>query len=358
MKILLLEEYSGFFKNLKEGLVANGHEVLFIATQDRWKKIDGMDIIISSRYGGLIGKIVRRFKILFYMRHMKGFDVVFLINQSFLLQGISTFMLWFLKRNNKRFFLSACGGDVQYIDYGLNSGYRAWPYDGCLQEATKIYKKPHHKRLNANVASVVDGVIPVTYEYAEAWRNSKYKELLLPTIPLPMNTDVVKMSSQNFKKKIIFFHGLSRECFKGTIHIVKAMKNMKEKYPEDIEIIIDGRMPLKDYLKLLDRVNVVIDGCKGYTYSSMNSLYSMALGKIVMIPAEKECIDEFQLKEDPPVIHTSANSEFIERQMEFLVHNNRDKLKEMSIKSRRFVKEIHGHRLIADKYVKAWSNFF
>ena len=76
MKILLLEEYSGFYKNLREGLIANGHDVTFIATQDGWKKIDGMDYAIGSNFTGFLGKLIRRVQLLRYLPKMKGFDVV------------------------------------------------------------------------------------------------------------------------------------------------------------------------------------------------------------------------------------------------------------------------------------------
>lgn len=38
MRILLLGEFSAFHKNLKEGLVALGHEVVLASHGDGWKK--------------------------------------------------------------------------------------------------------------------------------------------------------------------------------------------------------------------------------------------------------------------------------------------------------------------------------
>jgi glycosyltransferase involved in cell wall biosynthesis len=350
MKILLLEEYSGFYKNLREGLIANGHDVTFIATQDRWKKIDGMDYVINSRFTGILGKLIRRVQLLRHLPKMKGFDVVLLINQSFLFQGLSSLTLWYLKKYNKKFFLSACGGDVQYANFGLARGYRYWPHDGCEHEITEIYLKSHAIRLNRKIAKVIDGVIPVTFEYAEAWRNSPYRHLVLPTIPLPINVDSITPALISFDQKIIFFHGLNREVFKGTPYIRKALENMASKYPDEIEVIIDGKLPLNEYLDLLRRVHVVIDSCKGYSYASMNTLYSMALSKIVMMTCTDECVSEFGLEEVPPIIAITPSVKHIEDQIEWIIRN-KAKLQDLSISARFFVSEHHSCKLIAKKYV-------
>lgn len=349
MKILLLEEYSGFYKNLKDGLIANGHDVTFIATQDGWKKIDGMDYIIGSKFTGYMGKIVRRWQLLRHLHKMRGFDVVLLINQSFLFQGISSLVLWYIKKNNKKLFLSACGGDVQYALYGLSGGYKNWGFDGIEDIIKKKCLNSHSKRLNKKVAGVINGVIPITYEYAEAWRNSIYNELLLPTIPPPINTDLVKHRFAPFDQKIIFFHGLNRGEEKGTKYIQQAMVNMASKYPDEIEIIIKGGLPLNQYLELLSSVNVVIDNCNDYSYSSMNGLYSMALGKIVMRACAKECLSEYGITETPPIIPIIPDVKQIESQMEWLI-NNKAELKNLSIRSRSFVLKHHNHKQIAKKY--------
>ena len=55
MKILLLGEYSGIHKNLKEGLVELGHDCVVASAGDNWKKIS-TDINLESIFKGLVGK--------------------------------------------------------------------------------------------------------------------------------------------------------------------------------------------------------------------------------------------------------------------------------------------------------------
>ena len=74
MKILLLEEYSGFFSNLKKGFEKEGHEVILCGTPDNWKKIQGLDLYIGSPFKGIIDKIIRRIQLLLHLKKFKGFD--------------------------------------------------------------------------------------------------------------------------------------------------------------------------------------------------------------------------------------------------------------------------------------------
>lgn len=356
MKILLLDDYSGLFKNLRHGLLKNGHQVTFIGTGDRWKKIDGMNIKINSSDAGIYGKLIRRFQVLWYLRKMKGYDAVLLINQSFLFRGISLLMIWYLYKNNNSIFLSACGGDVPYAEFGTKGGFKAkhFPHAGIKDDKQlNKYLKPFNKRLHLKLCEYLVGVIPIAYEYAVSWRHSDQASLLLATIPPPINTSEIQPRYLDpNKKKITFFHGLNREDYKGTSFITEAMKNMAKKHPNEIEIIIDGKMSLNKYLDLLANVDVVIDQCKAYSYSSMNSLYAMALGKIVMVHCEDEAVKEFDFGEEPPVFKISADVDIIESQIERILAMKGD-LKKLSIKSRNYVEKYHSSELIAEKYVES-----
>ncbi|GAB6034743.1 hypothetical protein JCM17795_09450 [Galenea microaerophila] len=86
IKILLLGEYIGLHKNIKEGLELLGDEVIVAARQDGWKKINN-DINLDSSFKGFIGKIHRHQKFWFYLRTFKNFDVVQLINPLDFIQG-------------------------------------------------------------------------------------------------------------------------------------------------------------------------------------------------------------------------------------------------------------------------------
>lgn len=351
MKILLVGEFSGFFKNLKTGFLSLNHEVTLMAGDDGWKKIDGADISITSKFSGLFGKISKRIQYIINVVLLPKYDVVLIVNPNIGLSFISKIFSVILKRKGDKVFLSACGTDLEYLNYGLSKKFDYWPYDDCNEYPQRS------KSVHKNIMSIVDYVIPTFYDYAEPWRNSNYKDKVIKTIPLCIDTKSIStyFPSADKNKKIVFFHGLNRECFKGTKYIKEALLNMQKKYPDDVEVVIDGQMPLSEYLKLMERVDVVVDQCKVYSYGSMNSLYAMSMGKVLMGGLRNECIDEYNLQNlSSGIIHIEPDVEQISKQIEFLIQN-RDRLKIMGEENRKFVEQNHDISIIAKQYAKLFK---
>src|SRR5699024_360448 len=85
-------------------------------------------------------------------------------------------------------------------------------------------------------------------------------------LPFPINIEEISYTENIIKDKIVIFHGLNREASKGTGFIREAMEKLQENYKDEVEIIIDGYMPFDSYMKLLSKVNVVVDQCLTYGY--------------------------------------------------------------------------------------------
>ncbi|GAB6034742.1 hypothetical protein JCM17795_09440 [Galenea microaerophila] len=47
--------------------------------------------------------------------------------------------------------------------------------------------------------------------------------------------------------------------FKSTKYIEKAFDYLSKNYPNDIGLIIDGKMPIEQYLNLMRKTNILID---------------------------------------------------------------------------------------------------
>lgn len=120
MKILLVGEFSGFFKNLKIGFLSLGHEVTLMAGEDGWKKID---ISITSNFLGFFGKVSRRIQYLYNIIFLPKYDVVLIVNPNIGLSFISKIFSMLLKSRGSKIFLSACGTDVEYLNYGLSKKF-------------------------------------------------------------------------------------------------------------------------------------------------------------------------------------------------------------------------------------------
>lgn len=357
MKILLVGEYSSLHKNLKEGLVELGHEVTIAADSCGWMDIRP-DINFSSTRKGLIGKLETYIvNPLASLHLLKGYDIVQFVSPLVLhpktLPLVKYFYRKLIENNGKSFLLSA--GDDSYFATIANEelAYTPWKdaekYDGFDPSSWKSSKIVSW---NEELVSIVDGVIPIMYEYAYGYRARSVKNLL-QTIPIPMNLSKIKYKENIICNKIIFFHGLNRYGFKGTHYIEKAFEVMNKKYPNDINCIIEGKLPLEKYLKLISSVNISLDQTSSYSYG-VNAVYSLAMGHVVMSGSEPESLLEFNVNESP-IINIRPSVEDIISKMEFILDNRRN-IDEFGYKSRIYAESLHDHVIIAKKYIAAWSS--
>ena len=189
------------------------------------------------------------------------------------------------------------------------------------------------------------------YEYEVSYRSEPNK--LLTTIPIPINTKKVEYQENIIGNKLTIFHGLTRYGFKGTRHIEDAFMYLSNKYPHDLELIIDGKMPLDKYLQLMRRTNVVID--QMYSHSlGVNGVYAMAMGKVVMGGAEQESLKSLGVLSSP-VINLSPNAQSIIDNVEKLLAN-KDRIVSIGLESRQFAEKVHAHTKVAQQYIDTWTN--
>jgi glycosyltransferase involved in cell wall biosynthesis len=356
MKILLLGEFSGFFKNLKIGFQELGFDVTLIAQGDGWKNIDGADFSLDSKLKKPFKGIHIAFNYFKNLKHMKEYDIVLVINPSFFKKVIGNIILKYLTKHNKNIFLSACGDDLEFISFGLKGGFRFWPYMGLHGKSSiDRYQSNHEKNIHSNLLKYVVKIIPTSTMYKIAWDDSKYRKKVTNVVPMPINTDEIRHKPLKIleKNKIIFFHGLSRECFKGTQYIREAMNNIQIKYPDKVECIIEGSLPLNEYLKIIGKAHVVIDQCKSYDYNGMNTVYAMALGKVVMGGCQPEVLKEFSI-DRCPIIGIEPNSKQIEEKMKFIIEN-KTKIEKWGMQSRRFVEKYHDVKVVSKIYMKLFE---
>lgn len=354
MNILLLGDFSALHKNLKDGLFELGHNVTIASDGDGYKATP-RDLDLTQKLPSFFGKIEIRIKLLLYLyTKFKEYDVVQIINTFHFYKTFfpNKFFIKKLCSNNKKVFLLAAGTDSFFWKYGkIRMKYS--PHNDILKYDLKSAKHPFESKrmidFNKYVANKVDGIIPVSYEYMTCYKDHPK---LLNFIEMPMNSDAIIYSENIVEEKIVIFHGLNRYGFKGTRHVEKAFEILKEKYPNDLELIITGHMPLKDYLLTMKKTNVVIDQTYGYS-QGMNGLYALALGKIVLGGAEPESLKCMGI-ERSPVINIKPNSQSIINKIEDIILN-KEQIKEMGLNSRKFVEQVHGHEKVAKKFIETWK---
>lgn len=352
MKIALIEDFSSLHKYLKEGLQELGTEVVLASSGDGWKKIRGADIklpVISDRN---ICHRINYFKELnSFAQSVVNYDVVQVMNTNLFSCFNNTYIMKNLKKNNKIFSVVSAGDDYAYFKAYKSGRYKYHAYNYIPQKRVNSNTLKGRLRIRSGVyvENISDIIIPTMYDYTLGYDTPK----LYRIIPLPINVSSIEYRENIIKDKIIFFHGLNRELEKGTPLIREALKKLKSKYPNDVEVIIDGHMPFDKYTELMRKVNVVIDQCYDYAYG-INSCIAMAQGKVVVTSCKNVAIDAMGASYNPFVsILPDVND--IYGKLCTLVEN-RNKIQEMGYRSRKFVENYHDHVTIAQNYLEAWNS--
>ena len=372
MRIVIIGEFSSFAKNLSVGFRQIGHECFVFSSGDGFKKIDqekssSYEVVMPKPGRGVWGyfksmlhqwrESIKLQSFVKGIAESQKFDAALIINPTFIRMKnhfwqphFTKDMLQSILSNPHNIYLSACGGDVPYFDFWKD---HSWKNRHIVEVGMSQYYTEATKCHFSFCMTFINKVIPVMYMYAEAWRESDYTKdcKTLPTIPLPVITSNYQIKNE-LKTKIVVFHGIIRPEEKGTPIIVEAMNRLQEKYPDEVECVAKGGMPLNEYLTLLNKTNILIDQAHSDSVG-MNGLYALAMGKVVLSGNMPENQKEFN-EYDCPIVNIMPDSNQIFEELEKLVID-RDKILELSKKSREYVERVHDANVIARKYIEIFE---
>lgn len=379
--ILIIGEYSGFGSNLKSGFEALGCRVVQYVTRYSWKAIpfEGEGIEIDTRNLRWMGRAIPQswrlrhllspLRLIHWINSYKGcFDTILITNYLFLtdrqIDRTALFRiadLPALLKPGGRIYLSALSDDYAYMTYG--SRMRFWMHDG-LDISRHFFLRNGTERIFRKLMPHIHGVIPAMYCYYESYRQLlletergrdpllKTPFRLYPSLPLPIDTERISERMPDIGQRLVIFHGLNREEHKGTFFIREAMERIARRYPDQVEIVIAGRMPLTEYLTVVARSHIIVDQCKSYCYG-MAALYGMAQGKVVLSGCEPETLADFAL-EEIPVVPIRPDVSQIERELEKLIRDP-ERIERLGVASRRFVESFHSKKKVAQRYLDLFN---
>jgi hypothetical protein len=355
IKVLLLGEFSGFYAHLAAGLRSLGHEVTIAAGYDGYKSIRP-DIALERQETGRLSQLSSYVLPWAKLRKLSGFDVVQVVHPF--TPNLRFFpnyhFLQIVKRSNGKLFMSAAGSDPVYWQIA-RSRLPYGPFDDYLQY--DLQKKQHkfqtgpYLETNKKIAQLCDGIIPIMYDYFVGYRDfENLKEL----IPLPVDKDKIAYQPPDYSKgPLKVFHGLTRYGFKGTRFVQEAFDRVSNKYPNDIECRIEGKLPLQDYLKLMATQQVIIDQVNSFS-TGMNGLFSMAGGKVTLGGSEP-IANQANYGEESPIVNVLPETSQIISKLEMIL-DRRAELTTMAEEGRRFVETHHCCRKVAQRYLDVWAS--
>lgn len=353
-RILLLGEFSALHKNLREGLLQIADVQVDIASSgDGWKKISGVTIPFPQlRSMHPIDRTKYFLDEVSFINRIGTYDVIQLINPNILSLPLRRRLHKAVRRNAKCLSVLTCGDDYRITQAYLDGKFRYYVHDydktAVQYYTSKSWRARRTIKNELLLEKYTDVTIATGYEYLVGCSGKKNTY----AIPLPINVDTIKYTENVVEDKIVFFHGLIREDAKGTKFIREAMERLKENYPNDVEIILDGHMPYDKYLQVLRKTNVLVDHCVGSS-CGMNGCIAMAQGKVVLSGNSLEMRNTFGM-DSCPVLHIEPDVNLIYSQMEWLV-KNRDQIPEIGRQTRKFAEKYHDCKLVARQYLDAWK---
>ena len=366
MRIVVIGEFSSFAKNLIEGLTKNGHSCYHFTWGDGYRKIglsgEGYQIKNYRSLRTLCKSVIERMKLRRHVKKMskeKKYDVVLVLSPSFIHRKyffwdtrFTKNMILSLVKDPNNIFLSGCGNDIVFYDYWIHQNSKN---KKMIELLTDNFTSKRQVRLHSYYSSFINKIIPVMYDYAEAWRNSPLAKnfTICPTIPMPINTESY-VKENNVTDKIVIFHGLTRPEYKGTLYIKEAMERIEKNFKDKVECRIEGHLPLVEYTKLLSRTNIVIDQTFAHSYG-MNGLISLAMGKVLLSGNTRGNKEEFK-SESIPVINIEPDSNQIYSELEKLV-NNPSLIETISEQSRKYVENFHDADVVAKQYISLFQDY-
>lgn len=350
MKIALVGEMSGLYKNLRIGLESYGHIVDIYADEDGWKKITGANFPLSNKKGNsIISKIYGYiFWPIYITSKIKNYDVVQVISPHLFMDCLNTVLVRKIIKNNKQVFVSMAGECFTLEEIYQHGAFRYYIYDN---EPSSFLKKNlfWNSKSELKLMKLFKGIIPISYEYAIACK--KYKNLC-NAVQIPIDYKAITYHQNIVNDKIVIFHGLNRENVKGTSFIRRAMEKISQKYPNKVKCIITGRLPLEKYLEIMQQTNIIIDQCKTYSWG-LNALYGLAEGKVVLGGGEPEAKSFFNVP-DNPIINILPDENDIFMKLEYLILNQ-DYISTLGEKGRKYIEKYHNPLLIAAQYLDIWG---
>lgn len=359
MRILLLGEYSNLHNTLAKGLRQLGHKVTVASNGDFWKNFP-RDIDLA-RKSGKLGGLALWLKSLSILPQLRGYDVVQLINPIFIeLKAERLFPIYrYLRRHNKKMVLGAFGMDyywvkaciedkpLRYSDFNIGNVLRT---NKETIEYRDDWMGTPKGDLNQMIANDADAIVTCLYEYWACYSPSFPDKTSF--IPLPIEIPEPRPIETSDKLRLFIGINKSRNAYKGTDIMLRAAKDIVEKYPDKVELRIAESVPFAQYQEMMDGSDAILDQLYSYT-PSMNSLLAMSKGIIDIGGGEPENYEIIGEKELHPIINVQPNYESVFHEIENLVLHP-DLVQKLREESHQYVARHHDYIKVARQYEKVY----
>lgn len=363
MKVLLIGEYSNVHNNLKYGLESFGVDVKTANLGDYFKKFHS-DIKLHRINKNARYDFLRNMYSNYLYKKFVQYDVIQFMNEAEIgiEEGFHRNLARKLVHDAKLSVLLIAGCNVQYAGLARQK-LKITPCTGCLKyDVGNIHGCPY--RNNRNIVRVsyfiqknVDVMVPMSYEYYVCSKEGKFAEKMTEPIPMPIVVDKEPVKASGRRSgRLVVFHPLNREGFKGTREIRKAFRILEQKYSGIAEFIIDGKMSYDEYMKLVARADIIVDQRNGYSFG-MGSLDAMYYGKVLLTGNYRHEIDDpyFNYLREAPAFELGITVNDIVKNISRVIEQ-RDNFADIGKRGTEFVREHFDAKEIAEQFLHLYES--
>ena len=348
-KVLLLGDYSAYFKNLGIGFEQLGWESHYYSHGDYWKKIEGRSY--PEYPTNFIGKATRILRIPIDRRQFKGYDLVLFLSPKIVRYRRQAITFASLIRNNGKVVYCSCGSLDPYFQECL-SEFNYHPYDHVdIHNRSSEFPKLSISESNEIKTGLIKAhcIVTISETYDRGYRRAG---LTTKKIPLPIANISERPAATPSEGPLIVQHGINRRGFKGSDFILDAMKSVGEEFPSKMNVEILEKLPFEEYMKKLSGADIVLDQCKTQGYG-MNALLAMAQGKIVLSGNEPSLTGYYGFDHQRiPVINIRPDSNQISTELRTLMMKDSIELHELKQASINYVSQFHDAKKIAEMFAE------
>ncbi len=361
MKVLLLGDFSGLHENLATGLRKLGVDVTVASNGDGWKNYNrDVDLKQPKRFKRLLFP----FKILKSLHRLIGYDVVQIIHPNFLNTSPKfNFLIYkIIKKFNKNIFLGANGHDYYHTKFCSEGGLRFSTLttpeikdDPHIIKVLSVLNNKWYKKICTTIANDAVGITACSPSYHATYKHFFPQKTII--IPTPIDTEKYKFVNTitPTTEKVNFFLGImkNRNKTKGVDRILKVLKKLKNKYPNQVKLTIVDTVPFEEYTKLLNNSHVLCDQLYAYGIG-MNGMIAQTKGIIACGGAEPEWYEMVGETENKPIVDINKTDDEMLKVFENMVIN-KDKLYIHAKKTREFALKHHDSKKVAKQYIDFWN---
>lgn len=358
MKVLLVGEFSNVHNTLQQGLRELGVTADTLNSGDGYRKFhsDIHPIKIENRF------VRKCYNDIFvnYLSHK--YDVIqFMAELEYgRIAGLDAKMAVPLAKNARLSVLLLAGCNWEYKRFGKEK-VGISPCEECLKyDLKKKYACSHfYNKGNRKIAYAmqkgVDIMVPMSYEYDICNKYGPFANKVADPICMPMKVQDNPVTTSKEQRRLLVYHPLNREGFKGTTMIREAFGILQEQYKDVAEFIIDGKMPFEEYSKLIERVDIVVDQKNAVAFG-MGSLQAMAKGKILITGNYRKNISDpkFEYVKNAPAFELGTTVEEIVNNISSVIEK-RAEYEDLREKGITYVKTRHDYKKVAQEFVNLYE---